>query len=211
MKRRIIYCLTFVGIASFVAVAGAFGTRHSYESAEYKVIEADSNFEIREYPDLVLASTETVVDAQGKDGSFMRLFQYISGANRKGQKIAMTTPVFMQRDNEGSSESMGFVVPKDVASQGAPAPQSKEVAIRSRQGGRFAAIRFSGRLSSELVSDREAELREWLASRNLKGQSTVEAAGYDPPYIPGRLRRNEVLIRLVDGPEDTKLTGNDHD
>ena len=78
MHKRMIYML---GIAA-VAVIGVLGwnmtARAGYESAEYKVIETDGNFEVREYPDLMLASTTTKIDAQGRDGSFMKLFRYIS-------------------------------------------------------------------------------------------------------------------------------------
>ena len=90
----------FASVAVLVAI-GVFvfnkTTRAGYESAEYKVIESDGNFEVREYPDLMLVATTTKIDAQGRDGSFMKLFRYISGANESEQKISMTTPVFMER------------------------------------------------------------------------------------------------------------------
>ena len=54
-------------------------TRAGYETAEYKVVESDGNYEVREYPDLMLVATRTNIDAQGRDGSFMKLFRYISG------------------------------------------------------------------------------------------------------------------------------------
>ena len=31
---------------------------------------------------------------------------------------------------------------------------------------------------------------------NTEGGDTIEFAGYDPPWTPGPLRRNEILIRL---------------
>ena len=38
----------------------------------------------------------------------------------------------------------------------------------------------------------------------LESQATAEAAGYDPPFTPGFMRRNEVLIRIqVDTPTTT--------
>ncbi|MBM3964868.1 MAG: heme-binding protein, partial [Planctomycetes bacterium] len=90
-----IYSGTVIGLA----LAGVFGwnliARGAYESAEYKVIESEGKFEIREYPDLMLAATTTNLDSQGRDGSFMKLFRYISGANENKQKISMTNPVFM--------------------------------------------------------------------------------------------------------------------
>ncbi len=105
-----------LGIAA-VAVIGVLGwnmtARAGYESAEFKVIETDGKFEIREYPDLMLASTSSKIDTQSRDGSFMKLFRYISGANQAEQKISMTTPVFMEKDD--TEAQMGFVMPKEVA------------------------------------------------------------------------------------------------
>ena len=64
--------------------------RGAYESAEYTVLDSESPFEIREYPELMLATTNTQLDLRGDDGSFMRLFRYISGANDAQKKIEMT-------------------------------------------------------------------------------------------------------------------------
>ena len=196
MKRRMIYLTAMVGLVGLGMAAWTMTARAGYESADYKVIESDGNIEIREYPDLMLAATVSKMDSQGRDGSFMRLFRYISGANEGEQKIAMTTPVFMEGDVGKSDVSMGFVMPKEVAAEGVPEPKGDGVKIRKREGGRFAVIRFSGRLDSRVAKEQEAKLREWMKSRGLEGEPKAEAAGYDPPFTPGPLRRNEVLIRL---------------
>lgn len=196
MRRKILYVATTFGLVLMGGAVWAVASRAGYESAPYKVIEKDGDIEIREYPDLMLASTNSKMDSQGRDGSFGRLFRYISGANENEQAISMTTPVFMQGDSDQSDGSMGFVMPTDVATAGAPQPKGEGVEIRKRKGGRFAVIRFSGKLDSELAKKQEAKLREWMTPRQLEGEATVEAAGYDPPFTPAALRRNEVLIRL---------------
>ncbi|GIX00553.1 MAG: hypothetical protein KatS3mg111_3885 [Pirellulaceae bacterium] len=197
MKRAMMYRTGLLGGALVGTFALTMATRAGYESAQYKVIESDGRLEVREYPDLMLVTTDSRMDSQGRDGSFMRLFQYISGANEGEQKIAMTTPVFMEGEVGKSDVSMGFVMPMEVAAEGVPEPKDKDVKIRKREGGRFAVIRFSGRLDSRVVSEQEAKLREWMQLRGLEGESTTEAAGYDPPFTPRPLRRNEVLIRLI--------------
>ena len=200
-QKRMIY----IGTLAFFALAGVFAwttmARAAYESAEYKVIESDGKFEIREYPDLMLVATTTKLDAQGRDGSFMKLFRYISGGNDAEQKIAMTTPVFMENDAADSNVQMGFVMPKEVAVGGVPAPTADDVSVRKRVGGRFAVVRFSGKLTTKLANESEAKLRAWMEAKGLVAQesedtSGVESAGYDPPFTPGPLRRNEILIRL---------------
>lgn len=193
-----------IGTIVLFAVVGVLAwnmiARAAYESAEYKVVEADGKFEVRDYPDLMLVATTTKLDAQGRDGSFMKLFRYISGANESEQKISMTTPVFMENDADASVQ-MGFVIPKDVAIRGVPKPTGGQVDVRKRVGGRFAVVRFPGQLTSKLVKESEAKLRAWMESKSLVADdsseaSGVESAGYDPPFTPGPLRRNEVLIRL---------------
>ncbi|MCA9139334.1 MAG: heme-binding protein [Planctomycetales bacterium] len=204
MKRAMIYFAGFLGVALVGTFALAMSTRAGYESAEYKVIESDGSFEVREYPDLMLVATDSEMDSQGRDGSFMRLFQYISGANEDEQKIAMTTPVFMEGEIGKSDVSMGFVMPKEVAAEGAPNPKAEGVKLRERKGGRFAVIRFPGKLDSKLAKQKEAELREWMESRGLESEKTAEAAGYDPPFTPAALRRNEILIRLKESSKETE-------
>jgi len=171
-------------------------SRSAYETAEYTVLEASYPFELREYPDLHLASTSMQSQTQGNDGSFMRLFRYISGANKQAQEIAMTTPVFMDLGTPEHKGQMGFVIPKNLAEKHVPEPTSDQVQIRKRSGGQFAVIRFAGRLDRGAVVSAEKQLRAWMNHKGLSGESDPEIAGYDPPWTPGPLRRNEILIRL---------------
>jgi hypothetical protein len=204
MKLRKIACFV---IALCIGAATYFGwkttARAAYESAEYKVIEKDGSFEIREYPELTLATTSSKFAGQGSDGSFMRLFRYISGANDAEQKVAMTTPVFMEPDTDKSPGQMGFVIPKKVAAEGAPSPTGDKVQLQKRPGGRFAVVRFNGRMTIEDTKKAETSLRKWMSERGLEAEDKAEFAGYDPPWTPGPLRRNEVLIRLLEADKDT--------
>ena len=97
--------MAYLVAGSFIAILAYFGwtltSRSAYESAAYSVIQSDAMFEVREYPDLLMATTEMRFSTQGNDGSFSRLFSYISGANENNQKVAMTTPVFMDAESEG--------------------------------------------------------------------------------------------------------------
>jgi DNA gyrase inhibitor GyrI len=202
MKRK---TMIYLSVTAIFVLAGIFAwntmARAAYESAEYKVVTSDGKFEVREYPDLMLVATTTKLDAQGRDGSFMKLFRYISGANESDKKISMTTPVFMENDKEDSAVQMGFVMPKNIAVEGVPAPTGEGVDVRKRAGGRFAVMRFSGQLNAKSAKESESKLRTWMAIKGLVADdsaegSGVETAGYDPPFTPSPLRRNEVLIRL---------------
>jgi hypothetical protein len=132
--RRMIYLSIVSVVIVLVYFAWKLTARSAYESAEYTMLESDSPFETREYPDLQLATTNMQFKSQGDDGSFMRLFRYISGANEEQQKVAMTTPVFMEPETDGAQGQMGFVVPKNVAEQRVPEPTGEQVLIRKRLG-----------------------------------------------------------------------------
>ncbi len=171
-------------------------SRGGYESASYRTLDSELNFEIREYPKLKLVTTSMNFGSQGNDGSFMRLFRFISGGNSKQQKVAMTTPVFMDPSQNESSGEMSFVVPLQVASSGVPLPLDNGVKIKEREAGLFAVVRFSGRISEQSIRKQERALRLWLDTKGYSGESELEVAGYDPPWIPGPIRRNEVLVRI---------------
>lgn len=192
--------MIYVSLGAIIVALAYFGwkltARSAYESAEYTVLESDRAFETREYPDLMMATTNTQFESQGDDGSFMRLFRYISGENEEERKVAMTTPVFMRRDAEEIPGQMGFVIPMKIAEEQIPKPVEGKVQIQKRRGGRFAVIRFDGRLNSDSFANADERLRTWMSTRGLVGEGNAESAGYDPPWTPGPLRRNEVLIRL---------------
>jgi len=169
-------------------------TRAIFESADYQVISKDGDFEIREYKPMMLVST-TMKGAELRNNSaFQRLFGYISGSNKESQKISMTSPVFSSNDSE--AYTMIFLIPKDVAETGAPAPTDDKVKIEPMEGGRFAAYRYSGYSNAEKVKEAEQKLTDWIKAKELVTKGEMLTAGYDPPYTPANLRRNEVLIRL---------------
>ena len=151
---------------------------------------------MRSYPELTVAVTGTAPGADD-DGRFMRLFRYISGENETGEKIAMTTPVFMTRSAD--SERMAFVMPENTVAKGTPGPKSSEVKVEKLPAAKYAVYRFSGSLNREAEFAALTKLRAWMATRKLKaaaGEPMV--AGFDPPFTPPPLRRNEVMIRLAD-------------
>jgi len=196
MRSPVAYLL----VPILLVVVGSFvwnlTARAAYETADYTVVESEGSFQIREYPDLMLVTTEMRLASQGGDGSFTRLFRYISGANEADQKVDMTTPVFMEDASDAPHGRMGFVLPKDTVAQGVPKPSGDEVKIRNRKGGQFGVLRFAGRMDAKSAQNAEARLQAWLEDRGLAFHDEAEFAGYDPPWTPGPFRRNEVLFRL---------------
>ena len=189
-------------ICGAIFIGWQLTSRSAYESAEYTVLETDGQIELRSYPDLMLVTTTMGTRTQGDDGSFGRLFRYISGGNENKQKVAMTTPVFMEPQSDSEQPGtpagqMGFVIPKDVAQTSIPSPTGDQVEVTRRPGGTFAVIRFAGRNDLEVCQKQQRLLEAWIEKRQLKSDGESEIAGYDPPWTPGPLRRNEILIRIA--------------
>ena len=179
-------------IGCVLVVASCQTSRAGYESAPYTVVSSSGNFEVRDYPAITVV--ETPMADQNGDGSFGRLFGFISGRNAGKQKIAMTTPVFMAEGEAG--RKMSFVLPSDLKPDAVPKPADGAVAVRVIPAGRFAVLRFSGGRDSKSEGEHLSQLRAWIAEQGLKS-STAPVYGYfDPPWTPSFLRRNEVMLRL---------------
>ena len=166
-------------------------SKSKYETPDYQVVEKDGAFEIRDYPALTVVSTP--MQKRGEDGSFMKLFRFISGRNEHSQKISMTTPVLMTGTESGT---MSFIVPKDVAEHGVPAPSSPDVTVSTKPAARYAVYRFSGPSKPEPSEAASKKLLSWATSKNLPISGSPLYAYYNPPWTPGFMRRNEVLIHL---------------
>ncbi|MSU32373.1 MAG: heme-binding protein [Pedosphaera sp.] len=167
--------------------AGCQLSRAGYESAPYTVLSCDRGFELRHYPVLRIAETPSGGD------DFMRLFRYISKGNQSETKIAMTTPVFMGGAGAGG-RTMSFVLPEKMEEM--PEPKNLQVVLRRMEAGEFAVLRFRGK-QQESDGVASQALRAWMAERKLASSGAPLFAYFDPPWTPGPLRRNEVMIRLA--------------
>ncbi|MEM9481896.1 MAG: heme-binding protein [Verrucomicrobiota bacterium] len=183
-----------VSVIAILILYGCRATRAGYESAEYTVVRTDGNYEIREYTELVVVKASMKGQSPQDGDTFMNLFQYISGENESEEKIAMTTPVFidMQKDE------MQFVLPRAVAEKGAPQANNENVTLETIKGGQFASLRFKGYRNENAAQQAAKDLAAWIAKEGLTSVGEPIHAYYDPPFTPEALRRNEVLLRLKD-------------
>ena len=180
-----------------LVLAGCSTTRSGYESAPYTVLRTLDKFEVRDYPALTVVETPMDPSGTSADGSFSRLFKFITGKNDAKQKIAMTTPVIML--NEGTTASMAFVLPAQLKTSGVPKPEDGNVKVRELPAGRFAVLRFSGGRNSQKEAEALVQLKTWMAAEAM-GVTSPPAFGYfDPPWTPTFLRRNEVMLRTEAG------------
>ncbi len=186
-----LFVLMLIGVG--LIFAGCQTTRSGYESAPYKVVRTDGKFELRDYPSLSVVETPMAASGNSDDGSFMRLFRFITGANEAKQKIAMTTPVFMSGND--TNRKMAFVLPAKLNAATVPKPADGAVTVRELPGGRFAVLRFSGGRSAKREAEMLARLQTRLAAQGLKASASPMYGYFDPPWTPSFLRRNEVMLR----------------
>jgi DNA gyrase inhibitor GyrI len=190
---------TLVTLTIIVLVIGAAGfwlvsnSRAATETPEYKVIRTDGKFEIRDYPALTLAGTS--MEGADMDGSFMRLFRFISGTNKTAEKIEMTAPVLI--DSTPEKRTMSFIMPKKTVEKGVPKPSGDKVALGEIEAARFAVFRFDGGRSAENEKKAADALSQWLETKKLTAKGAPMFAYYDPPWTPTFMRRNEVMVRLA--------------
>jgi len=180
-------------LAMLLATVGVSSAQANEEIAPYTVSKKDGAFEVRDYPVLVLVETPKTGD--DGNGSFGRLFQYISGSNEAGQKIPMTAPVFM--DARGTEGKMSFVMPSTMSLEKTPPAKDASVSVRQQPAGRYAVYRFTGSINTEGEKKALQKLTEWIKTSGLKASGKTIYAYYDPPWTIPFLRRNEVMLSIV--------------
>lgn len=183
--------------------------RKATPEAEHEVMERDGAFSIRRYKPMTVAQVRRdglMTDAM--DAGFMPLADYIhakpgsraeEGDTDRSRRLPMMTPVIAAPAGISGSWNVRFVMPQDRRGNDLPAP-GDDIALENLPGRRVAAIRFSGKATDrQLVAGKHRELMNWLARRRLKAASEPEFAAYDPPFVPGILRRNEWWVE-IEGP-----------
>ncbi len=111
----------------FHLILYSFIMAQSYQTQPYEVISTLDKIEIRYYPPAMMVK---VASKATNNRNFNALFRYISGNNVSKEKIAMTTPVYME--NKGEEQTMAFVLPENYTDT-APQPVGKESKFFSRK------------------------------------------------------------------------------
>ncbi len=168
------------------------------EQQPYEVLAQHHGFELRRYPDHLVAETEVggPFDAAGSL-AFPRLFGYIGGRNRSSRKLAMTAPVVQQGAPGGKGFVIGFVLPADLHAGDLPVPTDTAVRTRRVPAETAAAVRFSGRWSRGAYEARTAQLLADVGAAGLEVVGAPRYARFNPPWTPWFLRRNEVVVPVA--------------
>jgi hypothetical protein len=143
---------------------------------EFRVIRSYGGFEVREYLPCSIAEVKVSADyASAGSVAFGSLFQYISKGNKSSEKIAMTAPVISAQKADKSDENewfFSFVMPAETC----------------------IAASFRGRATDEVAKRKVAELRALAAKENIALSDETRICRFDPPFKPGVLQYNEIVI-----------------
>jgi effector-binding domain-containing protein len=166
------------------------------ETIKYEVIQKIGKVEIRSYPKIVLAKVEN-----SEANAFDILYQFITGNNRQKTEVKMTTPVLSQQIAMTSpvlsdTGLLAFVMPAEYTMEMTPEPTDNRVKIIEIPPRKIAALRFSGSWSKSHFEKETDELVEELAKARIQTKGNVFTMLYNPPFMPGFLRRNEVAIEI---------------
>jgi hypothetical protein len=204
-------------------VVGSMKLGRSIEAPEYRVLQKNKGYEIREYQHYIIAMTEVGGSYnESTINGFRVIAGYIFGNNvsrsstivqevtslgnkedsvNTSERIPMTAPVISERihgGEKGARYVVSFVMPSRYTLETLPMPRDPRVVINQVNKHHAAAIAFSGYTSERRVQGKRQQLRRALDKDNIRAKPGFKVAQYNPPWTFPWLRRNEVIVDLQD-------------
>lgn len=206
---NITYLYVVVGVIALWSVWGYVSSR--VEKTAYTVLESRKEYEIRIYPEHIVA--QTVVRGTYKEAlneGFRIVARYIFGGNTKKESIAMTAPVIekssvsesiamtapVMATVEGESHTIAFGMPRSYTLETLPIPTDTRVEIVTIPEKKMAAIRFGWIRTDARVQMKKQQLIAALQKDNVEVVGEPNYAGYNAPWTPPWMIRNEVLVEI---------------
>lgn len=166
------------------------------EEQKFDVVEKRSGFEIRRYSPYVLIEVDVAGDFMSAGNrAFGPLVSYISGSNATQEKFAMTAPV-IQKSADEQTHKVSFVLPDGVSLENLPLPANSKVHLVNVPSHLAAVLEFRGSWNLDKFQAKSEELMQLVSKAKLSTVGSPYWARFDPPWMPGFLKRNETLIEL---------------
>jgi hypothetical protein len=179
------------------------------ETPRYFIIKKQKEIELRQYEGYIQAEV-CVVEKDYKtavEKGFGFLAGYIFGNNVSRQKIEMTTPVQVSESRKiamttpvtvtgNDKYTVAFIMPSEYTLETLPLPKDDNIHFTLVPSHTMAAIRFSGYFQHDTIQKNKERIGQWLKKEGLKTEGDFIVAGYNPPWVPGFLARNEVMIEV---------------
>ncbi|MEO0467397.1 MAG: heme-binding protein [Pseudomonadota bacterium] len=200
-------------LAALAALALAPMSALATEEPDHTVVVQEDRFQIRAYEPMILAEVTVEGDlGQASNRGFRALADYIFGNNLASTKIDMTAPVLrepspqkidmtapvLREANPAGDWTVTFVMPSQWTMETLPVPNNPDVTIREVTGQVLAAAEFRGSGSSRNFARWEGELVAWLGRAGYEVTGAPRYAGYSGPWVPSPMKRQEVLIPVVE-------------
>lgn len=208
--RRLTWAVWVIAVMSAV-FSGCIMSRVA--EPKFRVVATEGDIEVRDYPPMVVAEAE--VSGERKEAineGFRLIAGYIFGGNTPRQKIAMTAPVTQQRGEKiamtapvtqqgtGDVWKVRFVMPEGYTLETLPKPENERVKLIGIPAKRFVVIRFSGSQGDKNMKPHREKLLDYVRAQRLPITGEPILAFYNPPWTLPFLKRNEVMLELVNGP-----------
>ena len=172
------------------------------EEPKYQILKSNGKYEVRKYNDRLAVE----VEYSNEDSGFRYLFNYISGENTQSEKVNMTVPVTQSvkidmtapvtQSKENGKMVMQFFLPSKFTFETAPNPTNNRVSLVVLEGGVYAVIKYSGRLTDKNFQKHYEELKDYLIKDKINFIEPAIKATYDGPFTLPVLRRNEVMMKI---------------
>jgi hypothetical protein len=146
---------------------------------------------------------------EAMSSGFRILAGYIFGGNTSKQSIAMTSPVTEQTSESiamtapvsemmlsNNNHVISFVMPSEYKLSTLPTPNDKRIEIVEVKAHTTAVLRYSGYNNADKVEMMKEKLIEFLKRDGVVVAGIPRAAGYNPPWTPPFMNRNEILIDI---------------
>ena len=187
---------------------GYFSSR--VKEPKFSVIEKKDGYEIREYAPYIEARVKVTGEyREAMTSGFRILAGYIFGGNTSKQSIAMTAPVTEQKFESiamtapvsemvlaDNSRVVSFVMPEEYTLATLPTPNDKRIEIIKVPSHKSAVLRYSGYNNSKKVTDMKTKLLGYLKRDIIVVVGVPRGAGYNPPWTPPFMNRNEILVDI---------------
>lgn len=209
-KKTIFFAILFCG-SILVGCAMVGPIMSDVEKPKYQATALTNEIELRSYDPMLVAMVQ--MSGSRKDAiseGFRVLADYIFGNNtleqnismtapveqQAGQKISMTAPV--QQQQRSNSWMISFVMPKQFTLTTIPKPNNEMVKINEVPAQRFITIRFSGSNSDDNIRKNESALFNYITQNKINVTGEPKYAFYNPPWTLPFMRRNEIMVQLLD-------------
>ena len=172
------------------------------EEPSYDIIQSNADYEVRQYGDRLAVEVEFTNESSG----FRYLFNYISGENTTSEELSMTAPVTQSAKidmtvpvtqfSKDNKMVMQFYLPSKFSIENAPIPTNKRVNLVIIDGGYYAVLKYSGRVSDKNYIKHLSKLKGYLEKDKIEMIDDGTKAIFDGPFTLPILRRNEAMIKI---------------